>query len=182
MYVAARSESNARTAIADIRAGAPSSRGELVFLPISLDDLASVKQAASTFLLKETRLDALWHNAGVMFPPLGSKTKQGFDLQVGVHCIAPFLLTQFLTPILIETARLSTPGSVRVVWVSSSAAELMTSKQACLDLKKWAPSYKVGPKEDQYGPSKAGMVILSQEYAKQHRDNGIVSVVGPASF
>jgi retinol dehydrogenase-12 len=58
-----------------------------------------------------------------MVPPQGSKTKQGYELQLGTNDVAPFLFTKLLTPTLVKTAKESSPGSVRVVWVSSSVAE-----------------------------------------------------------
>jgi retinol dehydrogenase 12 len=88
-----------------------------VFLRLDLDDLTTIKKSAEEFLAKETRLDVLWNNAGVMIPPQGSKTKQGYELQLGTNNVAPFLFTKFLTPLLVETAKSATKGSVRVLWV-----------------------------------------------------------------
>lgn len=42
---------------------------------LDLADLASLKEAAAKFLKVTQRLDVLVHNAGVMKPPKGSKTK-----------------------------------------------------------------------------------------------------------
>jgi retinol dehydrogenase 12 len=38
------------------------------------------------------------------------------------------MFTKLLTPLLISTAKISSPSSVRVVWVSSSAAEGLSPK------------------------------------------------------
>jgi retinol dehydrogenase 12 len=120
-------------------------------------------------------LDVLWNNAGVMAPPQGSKTKQGYELQLGTNNVGPFLFTELLTPILVKTAKSAPPGSVRVVWVSSSAAELMSPKNGVnldnLDYKKDQPTYT------KYGVSKAGNFYHSTEYAKHHKTDGITSVV-----
>ena len=63
-----------------------------------------------------------------MIPPQGSKTKQGYDLQLGTNNIAPFLLTNFLYPILAKTAKTAPADSVRVVWVSSNGADILSPK------------------------------------------------------
>lgn len=161
-------------AIAYIRSAVPKSTGDLVFLPVNLEDLGSVKEAAASFLQKETRLDALWNNAGVMRPPEGSTSKQGYELQLGVNCIASFLFTQLLTPALAEAAKHEPPGSVRVLWVASSAAELFAPHGGVdMDNLDYKRNVNTGEK---YGMSKGGMVLLSQEYARRHQKDGIISV------
>ena len=124
---------------------------------------------------KEDKLDVLWNNAGVMMPPQGSKTKQGYELQLGTNNVAPFLFTKLLTPILTHTAQTAPPGSVRVIWVSSLAAELASPKGGLdmnnLDYKKdQSPLTK-------YAISKAGNVLHSQQYARLHKEDRIVGLV-----
>nr|RBQ89727.1 hypothetical protein FVER53263_20260 [Fusarium verticillioides] len=46
----------------------------MIFLPLVLDDLTTIKASAQGFLAQESRLDVLYNNAGVMVPPQGSKT------------------------------------------------------------------------------------------------------------
>jgi retinol dehydrogenase-12 len=121
----------------------------------------------------------LWNNAGVMNTPQGSKTKQGYEMQLGVNNVAPFLFTKLLTPVLLETAKKTHTGAVRVVWVSSSAAEMLAPIGG-LDVK------KLDYKEDQsawvkYAWSKVGNILHSNEYAKRYADNGVFSVVGEIS-
>ena len=55
-----------------------------------------------------------------MFPPDGSKTADGFELQFGTNVLGHFALTTHLFAVLRATAKSLPPGSVRVVWVSSS--------------------------------------------------------------
>jgi retinol dehydrogenase-12 len=87
-------------------------------------------------LSKEKKLDVLWNNAGVMIPPQGSKTAQGYELQLGTNNIAPFLFTKLLTPILQSTAKTAPPRTVRVVWLSSSVAE-SASPTGGVDMGTW---------------------------------------------
>ena len=93
------------------------------FLALDLADLEAVRAAAGEFLRREERLHVLFNNAGVGYPAAGSRSRQGFELQLGVNNLGTFLFTKLLTPTLARTARAEDPSSVRVVWVSSSAAE-----------------------------------------------------------
>jgi len=174
VYVADRNEVKAQTAISDITAKFPNSKGALVFLKLDLDDLTTIKKSVEEFRSKEDRLDVLWNNAGVMTPPQGSKTKQGYELQLGTNNVAPFLFTKLLTPTLMHTAKTAPPSSVRVVWVSSMVAEVASPKGGVdmdnLDYKKDQIA------EIKYGISKAGNALHAMEYAKRHRADGIVSV------
>jgi NAD(P)-dependent dehydrogenase (short-subunit alcohol dehydrogenase family) len=173
VYIAARSTEKANKAIAEIKAQVPVSKGELIFLSLDLDDLASVKKTAENFLANETRLDVLWNNAGVMVPPQGSKTKQGYEKQLGTNCVAPFLFTKLLTPLLVNTAKSVAPGSVRVVWVSSST--VTKSPPGGIDFSNMDYSNDVGP-WIKYGISKAGNYYHATQFAKLHKDDGIISV------
>jgi len=75
VYIAARSGSRCTGAVEKIRAqvGNGKTLGRLENMVIDLADLSSVKRPIEEFLQKETRLDVLVHNAGVMTPPVGSK-------------------------------------------------------------------------------------------------------------
>jgi NAD(P)-dependent dehydrogenase (short-subunit alcohol dehydrogenase family) len=177
--VAARSEAKAKKAIDGIQADAPDSKGELRFLLLDLDDLVTIKASAETFLKENDRLDVLWNNAGVMVPPQGSKTKQGYEKQLGTNNVAPFLFTKLLLPILLKTAKTAPKDSVRVVWVSSSAAEV-TSPKGGVELDNL--DYKVDKGVwHKYGVSKAGNCLHASELAKRAGTEGIISVVRRSS-
>lgn len=77
MYVAARSTSRCNVAIQKIKAttNMQIKGGKLESMILDLADLSTIKPAAEGFLGKEERLDVLVHNAGVMTPPKGSRTK-----------------------------------------------------------------------------------------------------------
>lgn len=122
----------------------------------------------------------LWNNAGVMVPPQGSKTKQGYELQLGTNNVAPFLFTKLLTPILIKTAKLEPPGTVRVVWTSSSVAEAGSPKNG-VDMNNL--NYKVDKSAwHKYSVSKAGNVLHSKEFANRYAGDGLISVVRCLAF
>lgn len=75
VYIAARSEKRCMDAISKIKAEMPKFTGTLMAMVIDLADLATIKSAVEAFLKQENRLDVLIHNAGIMEPPAGSKTK-----------------------------------------------------------------------------------------------------------
>ena len=75
VYIAARSSEKVERAIKSIKASVPSSKGHLAPLILDLADFPTIKKAINEFLQKEDRLDVLVHNAGLMTPPAGSKSK-----------------------------------------------------------------------------------------------------------
>lgn len=176
VYVAARSEAKATTAIEDIKAKHPHSTGELVFLQLDLSDLNHIKSSAQEFLNKESRLDVLWNNAGVMVPPQGSTTAQGYELQLGTNNLAPFLFTKLLLPVLKKTAASSAKKTVRVVWVSSSAAEI--APRPAIDFSNINYESKDEGIWTKYMRSKAGNVLHAAEFDRRMKDHGIMSLVG----
>lgn len=111
VIMACRSKEKAEKATARIKQLIPAA--ELVFLPYDQGDLESIRDAANQ-MTKESRIDALINNAGVMTPPL-TRTKQGHELQFGVNHLGCFAFTALLLPKLAETE-----GS-RVVVTSSFA-------------------------------------------------------------
>lgn len=175
VWIAARNQEKAEKAIYAIKNRAPTSSGTLHFLKLDLADLSTIKASADEFLTKSnSTLHVLFNNAGVMTPARGSKTAQGYELQLGTNCIGHFMFTKLLTPALTATAKASPPGTVRVVWVSSSAAEGLSPSQGVpmdnLDYHK--PLSAMG----EYGVSKAGNYYHATEFARRYRSSGIVSV------
>lgn len=60
VYIASRSEENARQAIQHIREAAPGAKGSLEFLHLDLGDLTSIKASVDAFKAKESKLHVLW--------------------------------------------------------------------------------------------------------------------------
>ncbi|EMD96764.1 hypothetical protein COCC4DRAFT_172220 [Bipolaris maydis ATCC 48331] len=173
VYLATRSTEKTNAAMSWIKERHPDSKGNLHFLKLDLNDLGSIKPAAEEFLTKEKRLDVLFNNAGVMTPPQGSQTKQGYELQLGTNCLGPFLFTKLLTPLLAETAKSSPAGDVRVVWASSIVANMFAPPGGVdmqnLDYKKDKSA------QHKYAVSKGGNSLYAIEYQRRFRDEGIVS-------
>jgi NAD(P)-dependent dehydrogenase (short-subunit alcohol dehydrogenase family) len=84
------------------------------FIPLDLNDLASVRAFAKAFEDKYQRLDILVENAGIMMLPF-QKTVDGFESQFGINFLSHFLLTKRLF------ARIASTAQSRIVSLSSVA-------------------------------------------------------------
>ncbi|KAI5867531.1 hypothetical protein GGS23DRAFT_592838 [Durotheca rogersii] len=103
VYMMARSKARTRTAINTIRVTMLKCSGELIFIYLGLAGLTTMKC--------------------VECPEKGSKTAQGYELQLGVNCVGPFALTKLLTPMLMAAA--AAPGNVRVAWKQSGGESVI---------------------------------------------------------
>ncbi|RAO66893.1 uncharacterized protein BHQ10_002905 [Talaromyces amestolkiae] len=187
IYLAARNEHKAESAIKSINeelsaaAGAGSAAAAAVdiqFIQLDLTSFPSIRQAAETFLQKNTRLDILVLNAGVM-AEAAITTPQGHEIQFGTNHIGHFLLTKLLLPTLLKTASPSPSGEgidVRVVVITSLAngytpsndeyMQLISSPQRLLELTTW----------QRYAISKAANILFAIELARRYPSITSVSV------
>lgn len=177
VYIAGRSQERVEQAIQDIKA---ETGKEALFLKLDLADLTSVKAAAEEFQRKETRLDVLYNNAGVMAPPVADVTAQGYDLQFGTNTLGHFYFTKLLLPTLLATAKASPDGKARVINVSSAAhhygsIDFNTLKDGPARKKKFSLTL--------YGQSKLGNILFSNELYRRYADEGIISMsIHPGSL
>lgn len=112
VIIAVRNREKGKTAIERINKEHPNAN--LILMLLDLADLNSVKQFAKEFNSNFEQLDILINNAGVMIPPY-SKTKDGFELQMGTNHMGHFALTGLLLNKLISTQ------NSRIVVVASQA-------------------------------------------------------------
>ncbi|KAI6872326.1 hypothetical protein KC338_g1906 [Hortaea werneckii] len=200
VYVCGRSQASTNTAISKIRDSTPktTTQGRLNPLIFDLAGLSTVRSAARFFLRQEQRLDVLFLNAGIMTPPPGSQTTNGHDLELGSHCLAPFLLCKLLQPVLEATAswhRLSctaegcaqlkdqlkgrsksvasTNSGVRIVWVSSFISQAPKGGVQ-FDERTGTPRLLKGM--ENYLQSKAGEVLLAEEWNRRYEGEGVLNV------
>lgn len=177
VYVAGRSASKASSAIAAMRSAHPNSTGRLEFLEVDLSDLRTIKPAADAFLSRESRLDVLTNNAGVMMPPQGSRSAQAHELQLGTNCLGPYLLTKLLTPLMDTTASSAPAGSVRVTWAGSLAVDALSPSPGGVAFAGDGGPVVHGNTQKNYGQSKAGNVYLASESARRYTgSSGVVHV------
>jgi NAD(P)-dependent dehydrogenase (short-subunit alcohol dehydrogenase family) len=100
----------------EILAADPSNKAKIELIEIDLESFESIRKGAEEFLGKESKLNVLVANAGVMATPEG-RTKDGWETQFGTNHLGHFLLFQLLKDTLLGSA---TPGfPSRVVAVSS---------------------------------------------------------------
>ena len=189
VFIAGRNEDKALAAIEKIKASPKPDNpalqhinaGKLVFLYLDLSDLSTIKPAAEQFLAQQSKLDVLFHNAGVSLPPAGSTSAQGYELTVATNCLGPWLLNHFLTPALLAAAaaaknddEVESKGHTRVIWTASQVVDFSAPKgginMSDLD----------SPPRDQsknYTNSKTGNFLLAGEFHRRvGGDNGILSI------
>ncbi|PQE19176.1 short-chain dehydrogenase protein [Rutstroemia sp. NJR-2017a BBW] len=175
IVTAGRSETKGLSCIEEIKSSSPSSSsGDVKFLLLELDDLSTIKTSAETFLKQESKLDVLFNNAGVSQPPVGSVSKQGYELQMATNCLGPYLFTQLLLPVFQATAKNAPPASVRVIWTSSQSMDLAAPTGGMIISEITTP---VKDQTRNYVNSKTGNWFLAKEFANELNDDGILSVV-----
>nr|KAG5688356.1 hypothetical protein BaRGS_032924 [Batillaria attramentaria] len=87
--------------------------GDLVVRQLDLASFASIREFSRKVLAEESHIDILVNNAGVFQCPY-TKTKDGFEMQMGVNHLGHFLLTNLL----LDRLKKSAPS--RIIVVSSA--------------------------------------------------------------
>lgn len=177
LWISARSEANARAAIEEIKSAVPKSAGELHYVLLDLADLPTIKPGLDKFITGASRLDLLMNNAGVMSPPDKAKTKQGFELQLGTNVIGHHALTVLLTPLIVQTAKTSPPGSVRVIWTSSIGGVKLSPPNGGIlwDDISYQRTDSGSKNWGAYGQSKAGNIYQAAEFARRYGSAGVLT-------
>lgn len=134
---------------------------KLKVMELDLASLASVKAFTKSFKNSYSHLNFLINNAGVMVPPK-SKTKDGFELQMGTNHLGHFALTIQLIDLLKKTP------NARIVNVSSLAHK--GGKINFDDLHWEERNYK---KWNSYGDSKIANLYFSFQLGKKLKKYGI---------
>ncbi|WVW85462.1 hypothetical protein I302_107500 [Kwoniella bestiolae CBS 10118] len=176
VYLLARSEDKALAAIEDLKQ--KTNKSDIHFIKLDLADLTSIKQSVKEFTDKESQLHVLFNNAGVMFTPNGSKTPQGWEMQLGTNVLGPILLTQLLLPTLIATAQecsgeAKEKGSniVRIVNTSSMGNIAYAPSKGGFE---WSdPNLGFKDTQHSYGQSKFVNVAHADHLSRKYGDQGI---------
>lgn len=180
VYMASRNEMKARAAITALEATPHTTPGELRFIHLDLDDLSTIKSAATDFMAQETTLNGLWHNAGVSLIPPEQRTPQGHGPVIATTCLGPYLLTKLLLSPLRLAAKNSPKGSVRVIFTSSRLMDVEAPNGGLIMSEVITPSPN---KMRNYGTAKAGAFFLGSKFAEQLKSDGIVSLtVNPGNL
>ncbi|KAF2010157.1 NAD(P)-binding protein [Aaosphaeria arxii CBS 175.79] len=180
VYILSRTPANVDAAIQRIEEAYAdvdkSDLGSLHFVPLDLEDLESVRDAARSFKEKETRLDVLFCNAGLAAVPGNKRTKQGIEMHLGVNTVAHVLLERSLLPILTATAKVAPKDSVRVVWSASIVVDCMAPTGGVPPSFLETPGTNIGVK---YSISKTAAWFSASQLAREHgRESGVVNIAG----
>lgn len=132
-------------------------------------NLSSVVSAAKEFARKETKLHCLINNAGIM-AVLFEKSKDGYESQWQTNYLAHFLLAHHLLPILLATARVSKPGDVRIVNVTSGGHARFAPKVG-IDFEDI--NQENGGPWSRYGQSKLANILHAKELNRLNGPKGI---------
>ncbi|KAI2633150.1 NAD(P)-binding protein [Hypomontagnella submonticulosa] len=164
IYITGRNESAAQRVIADIKSTGTST--EVVWIHCDHTNLASVKEAAETISSKESRLDVLMANAGVMALPPGL-TKDGYEIQFGINHVAHALLIRKLLGLLQKTAK--EHGEARILPISSLALVLAPRQHGIVfDDLKTTQAYWILGKWQRYAQSKLANLLYGRELARRY--------------
>ena len=161
VYVACRSERKGSDAVAGIVAA--TGNADVVYLPLDLADLGSVRACADAFLATGQPLHALINNAGVA----GQRglTSDGFELTFGVNHLGHFALTMALLE------KLTQSGPARVVCVSSDAHYQAKG----IDFTALRRRTRGITGLQAYAVSKLCNVLFAQELARRTADQGVTT-------
>ncbi|KAK5647718.1 hypothetical protein RI129_002610 [Pyrocoelia pectoralis] len=127
-----------------------------------LASLSSIREFVNRFNKEEKQLDILINNAGVMSTPKDSKTKDGFEMQLGVNHLGHFLLTNLLLD------KLKVPACSRIVNLSSVAHERGVINKSDLN------SDKEYDAKAAYAQSKLANILFTKELSNRLKDTNIV--------
>jgi NAD(P)-dependent dehydrogenase (short-subunit alcohol dehydrogenase family) len=167
VYLAARSEQRATDAIEKIKKEIP--QAKITFLKLDLQDLKQVQSAAQEFKGRESKLDVLVNNAGIMACPF-ELTKDGIESQFATNHVGHFLLTRELLPSLEKAA----PS--RVVNLSSIAH--ISHPKGGIDFENINNPDAMN-NATRYGQSKLANMLFSAGLDKRYGDKIYVNSVHP---
>lgn len=106
LYLACRNASKAQEAVSQITSAVPDSVDRVKFLLIDTSSLTSVRKCAEEWKNAESKIDLLFHNAGIGSDPEQPFTPDGLPTTYATNMLGSFLLTQILEPSLSNEARI----------------------------------------------------------------------------
>ena len=162
VYLACRSKSKGLKALKCIKERY--SQANVVFGKLDLSSLESVHEFTNFVLSRESKIDLLVNNAGIMAIPELGLTKDGFEMQMGTNHLGHFALTGLILPLLAK----SPEG--RVVNVTSNRHRTNGTK---FDLENLDYSKGGYEKWKAYGDSKLANLLFIKELDKRVQKAGL---------
>lgn len=98
VYLACRNASKAQEAVSQITSAIPDSIDRVKFLLIDTSSLSSVRKCAEDWKNSKTKIDLLFHNAGIGSDPAKPYTPDGLPTTYVTNLLGSFLLTHILEP------------------------------------------------------------------------------------
>ncbi|KAI5449418.1 short-chain alcohol dehydrogenase [Naganishia albida] len=186
VYILGRNEQLFNAAVERLAAEQPPVANKPHFIHLDLTHLRSPLTAASELASKESKLDVLFCSAGVMVPPAGSKTDEGYELQWHTNVMGHFQLVRALLPLLEKVAEESGGrDKARMVHTSSSGHRLAPQDSVDWDSLKVGEDGNVGHGLNRwtlYGQSKLGNVIVANELNRRYGDKIISTSCNPGNL
>ncbi|KAK7714525.1 hypothetical protein SLS63_011715 [Diaporthe eres] len=192
IYITGRNQAVAQQTIDSIKSSTGSAT-QLEWIHCDHASLATVQEAADKILAKESRLDVLMANAGIMALPPGLTmftwawiaaegnawiqnhrgrrcsellTSDGYELHFGINHLAHALLIRKLLPLLQKTAK--THGEARIIPISSLALVLAPTGGIVFDDLKTTQAYWVLGKWQRYAQSKLANLLYGKELSRRY--------------
>ena len=145
-------------------------KGSYGIMRLDLADLASVRNFVAEFLEKYDKLDALVCNAGlVTFGSEIERTKDGFEMAIGVSYFGHFLLTELLLDVLKRSA----PS--RMVIVSSVVHAGSQRNRPTVHLEDLNFNTRKFNNFSAYAEAKVAVVLYAMELAKRLEGTGVTT-------
>lgn len=138
--------------------------GKVDVIELDLNSLQQVKETAEKILQNYSHLDVLVNNAGMMTPDLET-TIDGFEKQIGVNYLGPFLLTMKLLPLIQKSEQ------GRIIHLAS-----MMHAMGCIQPEQFrADQVKKYNGVLSYANSKLANLLFSNALAKHLQDTHVTS-------
>ncbi len=139
-------------------------------MKLDLGDLDSVRAFAAAFQERHPSLHGLINNAGVMNTSKGMRTKQGFEMQIGVNHLGHFLLTDLL----LEALKRSAPA--RIVNVSSCYHDKAVGREGKIVIDDLHFESRKYDGWEAYAQSKLANVLHAKGLAKRLEGTSVIAV------
>jgi NAD(P)-dependent dehydrogenase (short-subunit alcohol dehydrogenase family) len=152
VVLACRNTTKAEAAKATILAQHP--KAKVKCMALDLGSLKSVRAFAAAYRKRQTTLDLLINNAGIMMPPF-SLSEDGFESQLAANYLGHFALTGLLLPLIVKT-----PNS-RIVSLSSLAHKWSGIRFDDLNATRWYDRRLA------YGQSKLACLMFAYELQRR---------------
>jgi NAD(P)-dependent dehydrogenase (short-subunit alcohol dehydrogenase family) len=160
VVVSGRNKERGEAAVEEIRDRSGSEKVSLMLADLAVQ--AEVRELAQEFREQHDRLDVLVNNAGII-RSRRIETPDGIELTLAVNHLAPFLLTNLLLDLLIESA----PS--RIVTVSSEARRGAEIDFGDLQSERRYRAFPV------YGMTKLANILFTYELAERLEATGVVA-------